>query len=210
MPELPGLYQIAILLPAIIVGLTFHEFAHGWVADYLGDRTARHQGRLTLNPLAHVDIIGLAMLFLAGFGWAKPVPVNPYNLHGDIKRSLLLVSLAGPATNMTLAVLGAVALGFLAGQLPYYGADMLNQIIRINVILAIFNLLPIPPLDGSKILAGLLPGQQNWLVGLEMYGTIILLVLLFTGIIGGILNLIISPIYHVLINLASALSYLKI
>lgn len=202
MPEIPGLYRIAILIPAIIIGLTFHEFAHGWVADQLGDRTARYHGRLTLNPLAHVDIIGLIMLFIVGFGWAKPVPVNPYNLRGDTKRSLLLVSLAGPATNMILAVLGAIALGLLVGQVPYYGVDMLNQIVLINVVLAIFNLLPIPPLDGAKILAGLLPGQQDWLTGLETYSTIILLVLLFTGIIGKILGLIIYPIYNVLINLA--------
>ncbi|HHW44713.1 MAG TPA: site-2 protease family protein, partial [Desulfotomaculum sp.] len=96
MLNLPTLYEVGIMLPGIILGLTLHELAHGWTADRLGDHTARYQGRLTLNPLAHVDIIGLILLFVAGFGWAKPVPVNPYNFRGDVRRGMMLVSLAGP------------------------------------------------------------------------------------------------------------------
>ena len=203
--SLPDPYQIAVMLPAIVVGLTFHEFAHGWTADRLGDKTARYQGRLTINPVAHIDVIGLIMLFIAGFGWAKPVPVNPLNLAGDMRRSMMLVSLAGPATNMLLAVLGAVVLGMGAWQNPY-GNDIFVQIIRINVVLAVFNLLPVPPLDGSKILAGLLPGRQEWLYALENYGVIILLVLLFTGVIGQGLGVVIFPLYNLLIGLAVGVS----
>ncbi|MCS5696576.1 site-2 protease family protein [Desulfofundulus thermocisternus] len=207
MINLPSLYEMALMLPGIILGLTFHELAHGWVADRLGDTTARYQGRLTLNPLVHVDVIGLIMLFIAGFGWAKPVPVNPYNFRGDMRRGLMLVSLAGPATNMLLAVAGAVALGLGAWKLPY-GQEIVINIIHINVILAVFNLLPIPPLDGSKILAGVLPGRQPWLYMLENYGIIILLLLLFTGIIGKVLRWIIVPLYEVLLGLAKAIALL--
>ncbi|SHJ20713.1 site-2 protease family protein [Desulfofundulus thermosubterraneus] len=205
--NLPSLYEMGIMLPAIVLGLTFHELAHGWVADRLGDATARYQGRLTLNPLAHVDVIGLIMLFAVGFGWAKPVPVNPYNFRGDMRQGIMLVSLAGPAANMLLAIAGSVALGLGAWKLPY-GQDIVLKIIYINVILAVFNLLPVPPLDGSKILAGLWSGQQQWLYTLENYGTIILLLLLFTGIIGKVLRWIIVPLYHTLIGLAKAVAFL--
>ncbi len=203
--HLPDPYRMLLMIPAIVLGLTLHEFAHGWAADRLGDRTARYQGRLTLNPLAHIDVIGLIMLFFAGFGWAKPVPVNPYNLRGDMRRSLLLVSVAGPAANLVLAFLGAVALGLGAWQIPV-ARDIFSEIIRINVVLAVFNLLPIPPLDGSKILAGVLPGRQQWLYTLENYGVIILLVLLFTGVIGKVLGVIIVPVYRLLIQLATGIS----
>jgi Zn-dependent protease len=196
-----------VIVPAVVLGLAFHEFAHALAADSLGDRTARYQGRLTLNPLAHVDAVGLVMLFLAGFGWARPVPVNPFNFRGDKKRGLLLVSLAGPAANLALAVLGAVVLGVFLGlggglALTPAARDVLLGIIRINAVLAVFNLLPVPPLDGSKILAGILPGRQEWLYTLENYGVLILLVLLFTGVIGRILGFFISPLYRALLDLA--------
>lgn len=203
--HLPSPYEMLLMVPAIVLGLTFHEFAHGWTANRLGDPTARYQGRLTLNPAAHVDVIGLIMLFFAGFGWAKPVPVNPLNLRGNMRRSMMLVSLAGPAANMVLAVAGAVGLGLGIWQVPL-GREIFLAIIRINVVLAVFNLLPVPPLDGSKILAGLLPGRQEWLYALENYGVIILLVLLFTGIIGRVLGFIISPIYGLLIGIATGIS----
>ena len=111
------LINAVILLPAILIGLTFHEYAHGKVADMLGDKTARMQGRLTLNPIPHLDPLGTILLFIAGFGWAKPVPVNPYNLKGDKKRGMLLISLAGPMTNVAI-----VMLGFLLG-LIFFGKD---------------------------------------------------------------------------------------
>lgn len=206
--NLPSLHSMALMLPAIILGLTFHEFAHGWTADRLGDRTARDLGRLTVNPVAHVDPVGLVLLFLAGFGWAKPVPVNPYNFRGDIRRGMLLVSLAGPATNMLLALASAVVLGAFAGlRLPYFREIMLYMI-QINVVLAVFNLIPIPPLDGSKILAGLLPGRQNWLYQLETYGAIILIILVFTGAIGTIFKIFVYPLVKLLISLATVISRL--
>ncbi len=204
--DLPSLQSIALMLPAIVLGLTFHEYAHGLVAYRLGDNTAHDHGRLTLNPAAHVDPVGLILLFLAGFGWAKPVPVNPYNLKGDIQKGMLLVSLAGPATNLLLAIAAAVIWGALAGlRLPYFN-DIMMYMIQINVVLAIFNLIPVPPLDGSKILAGLLPGRQNWLYQLESYGVIILILLVFTGAIGFIFNIFVRPIVLALYALAGLIS----
>ncbi|OPX83832.1 MAG: Peptidase family M50 [Pelotomaculum sp. PtaB.Bin104] len=200
--NLPSLYDIALMLPAIILGLTFHEFAHGWAADKLGDRTARVMGRLTINPVAHVDPIGFLLLFIAGFGWAKPVPVNPYNFRGEIKQGMLLVSLAGPATNMLLAVASAVVYGaFYRLHWPYF-TEIMQYMIQINIVLAIFNLIPVPPLDGSKILAGLLPGRQEWLEQLERYGPILLIVMLFTGVIGYIFSFLVTPISKALFALA--------
>ncbi|MFA5384627.1 MAG: site-2 protease family protein [Eubacteriales bacterium] len=203
----PTLHDIAIMLPAVVIGLTFHEYAHGWVADRLGDRTARYYGRLTINPVAHIDPIGLIMIFFAGFGWAKPVPVNPLNLVGDMRRGMMLVSLAGPATNLVMAVLGAVLLGLGGWKIPY-GSEILNEIILLNLVLAFFNLIPVPPLDGSKILAGLLPGRQEWLSAIENYGMLILILLLFTGVVSFVIRPIITPVYNLLIMLAQGLSFL--
>ncbi|TEB17479.1 Peptidase family M50 [Pelotomaculum sp. FP] len=202
----PSLHTIALTLPAIIIGLTFHEYAHGWVAYRLGDRTAEAHGRLTINPVAHLDPVGFILLLLAGFGWAKPVPVNPYNLRGDIKQGMLLVSLAGPATNFLLAVASAVILGLFGSmQIPYFNIIM-QYVIVINVVLAIFNLIPIPPLDGSKILAGLLPGRQDWLDQLEAYGPILLIVLVFFGF--RFISILINPVVNILILLANIVAQL--
>jgi Zn-dependent protease len=194
------------MLPAIVLGLTFHEYAHGLAAYKLGDNTARSQGRLTINPAAHVDPVGLILLFLAGFGWAKPVPINPLNFKGDMRRGVLLVSLAGPATNLLLAIAAAIIWGALAGlKLPYFN-DIMMYMIQINVVLAIFNLIPVPPLDGSKILAGILPGRQEWLYKMEAYGMIILIVLIFTGAISFIFNIFVRPIITVLYSLAGLIA----
>jgi Zn-dependent protease len=158
-------------------------------------------GRLTVNPVAHLDPIGLLLLFFAGFGWAKPIPVNPYNLRVNPKQGMLLISLAGPVTNMLVAVISAIAYSVLAGlHLPYF-REIMRYMIHINVVLAIFNLIPIPPLDGSKILAGILPGRQDWLDQFGQYGTIILIILIFTGLIGVVFNVIIRPIDNLLFTL---------
>ncbi len=200
--NLPSLHQIALMLPAIVIGLTFHEYAHGLAAYWLGDDTARLQGRLTINPAAHVDPIGLLLLFLAGFGWAKPVPVNPLSLRGDMRRGMLLVSLAGPATNLLMAIVAVIVhLALVNLRIPYF-TEIMFYIIYINVVLAIFNLLPIPPLDGSKILAGLLPGRQEWLYHLESYGLIILILLVFSGAIGYIFKFFVVPIANILLKMA--------
>lgn len=206
--DLPSLQSIALMLPAIVLGLTFHEYAHGLAAYRLGDNTARAQGRLTINPVAHVDPVGLILLFLAGFGWAKPVPINPLNFRGDMKRGVLLVSLAGPATNLLLAIAAAVIWGVLYElKLPYFN-DIMMYIVQINVVLAVFNLIPVPPLDGSKILAGLLPGRQEWLYKLEAYGMIILIVLIFSGAIGFIFNIFVMPIIVALYSLTGLIASL--
>jgi Zn-dependent protease len=202
MLDFPSLRELLLLLPAILVGLTFHEFAHGWVADRLGDRTARYQGRLTLNPLAHIDPVGFLMLVLFRFGWAKPVPVNPYNLRGDPARGMLMIALAGPAANLLVALVTALLLGTGVTHLIPYGYYFLLLTLQINVVLAVFNLIPVPPLDGSKILAGLLPRQSHFLYQMETYGTIILLLLLFTGILGKILWPVVNFIVNILLAIA--------
>jgi Zn-dependent protease len=205
--NIPTPFEIALLLPAMIIGFTFHELAHAYVAYRLGDSTAARQGRLTVNPIAHIDPIGFLALFLVGFGWAKPVPVNPFNMRGDPQRNMMLVSLAGPAANMVLAFLFAVLLGLGLANLFPYGHEIVNRIIYINIVLAVFNLLPIPPLDGFKILAGLLPpSQANIINTLEQYGLIILLILLFTGVISEILSVIILPVFSLLMDLATGIS----
>ncbi|RJX20094.1 MAG: site-2 protease family protein [Ammonifex sp.] len=203
---------LAVVL-AFVVGITVHEFAHGWTADRLGDPTARYAGRLTLNPVAHADPVGtilLPILLIATgsrfiFGWAKPVPINPYHFR-DRRRGLVLVSVAGPLANVVTAVLAAVLLGFSGFTSPVL-ADIFITIIWINIILAVFNLIPVPPLDGSKILAGLLPGRQEWLIRFEQYGMIILVLLVFSGALGVLFRYIVDPAAKLLIFLATGVRF---
>jgi len=204
--------QTLSLLIAILVGLTIHEFSHALVADYLGDPTAKYAGRLSLNPIRHLDPIGtiLLLIFLftlgLGFGWGKPVPVNPYNLkhkHGE-----LLVSLAGPFSNFLLAILVALILALLPPSLTAgWSADffkLFDIVILVNVMLGIFNLLPIPPLDGSKILFDLLPaGQSEIRNTLEKYGFVILIAVILFGI--SILGGLAYFVYQALLNLSALL-----
>jgi len=195
------LQTILLFAPGFILGLTFHEVAHGWVADKLGDPTARQAGRLTLNPMAHLDPIGSLMLVFAGFGWARPVPVNPFNLSRP-QRDMLWVALAGPVANLLFALgLGILFQIFLKGQFmrELFDSSVLTLVVlmgvRINVILAIFNLLPIPPLDGSRILAGLVPPSWNTgYEGFERMGPFLLLGLILLGNFAGV------PIFHYLIE----------
>ncbi len=204
--DLPSLSELLLLLPVILISLTFHEFAHGWMAYRLGDNTARNQGRLTLNPLAHIDPVGFLMMILFKFGWAKPVPVNPNNLRTDPERGMLLVSLAGPAANMLIALAASLLLGLgLFKLVPYadYIYYLLYLTMQINVILAIFNLIPVPPLDGSKILAGLLPGQSQFIYSMETYGIVILMILLFTGLLGKILWPLVSLVINILLMISN-------
>ncbi len=180
-------------IPAILIALTFHEYAHGKVADLLGDHTPYHQGRLTLNPLPHIDWVGFLMLLLFKFGWAKPVQVNPMNFKNvGMKRGMLLVSAAGPAMNFALAFVGMLlykyVLLFSGQEWAHITMNLLIPLIWINIFLAIFNLLPVPPLDGSKILAGLLPDAGTKLLySLEQYGPLLLLLLIMTGVVGKII-----------------------
>jgi Zn-dependent protease len=155
-------------LPVILIALTFHEYAHGWVAWKLGDNTARNEGRLTLNPISHLDLIGTLMLLAGPFGWAKPVPVNSYYFKNP-KRDILLVNLAGPVSNIILAFIFGYTFRFLSFYNPSLIAEVdylqlfIQLAIMINIGIAFFNMIPIPPLDGSKILIGLLPNK--WIPG---------------------------------------------
>jgi Zn-dependent protease len=144
------------LIVALVVAISIHEAAHAFVAHKLGDDTAKNQGRLTLNPKAHLDPLGTIMLFVAGFGWGKPVPVNPYNFKDPVKDSAL-VSLAGPASNFLTALLCSIPLKYFGGALPEVVGTLLWTIADLSILLGIFNLLPFPPLDGSKIFAIFIP-----------------------------------------------------
>ena len=181
-----NIYDLLLLAPPILLALTFHEFSHAWVAFRFGDNTAQQMGRLTLNPLAHLDLMGTVMIFLVHFGWAKPVPVNPLNLKNP-KSDMLWISLAGPVSNMLLALVSGLSIRFLvAGGLdPKSGgmtailAQMLWLSLQINLALAVFNILPVAPLDGSKILFGLLPRRyEHLMIPLYNYGPIVLMALI--------------------------------
>jgi len=173
--------MVVFFLVILVITVSIHEFAHAWAADKLGDPTPSLAGRLTLNPAAHLDPIGSIMFLLIGFGWGKPVPFDPYNLR-DPKRDAAIISLAGPASNLALAAAAALILRF--GVDGGIIAGILETTIHLNVVLAVFNLLPVAPLDGFKIVGGLLSDEQarEW-YSLERYGIIFLIFLLvpFTG-----------------------------
>jgi len=152
--------SIIYLIVGLVVAISVHEAAHAFAAYKLGDQTAKNQGRLTLNPLAHLDLVGTIMLFFAGFGWGKPVPVNPYNFKDPVKDSAI-VSLAGPASNFATALLVSVLIKYFSGSMPVWLETTLWVIFDISLILGIFNLLPFPPLDGSKIFAVFVPKQYQ-------------------------------------------------
>lgn len=180
-------------IPALMIGFAFHEYAHAWVADRLGDPTPRSQGRLTLNPIAHLDLFGTLMALLYRFGWAKPVMTNPQYYRGDKKRGQMMVALAGPIMNLLTAFV-VMFLWFLTmhwvqgSEWSSIISLIFQSTVLMNLGLGIFNLLPIPPLDGFAVLGGILPERFSpQLRALEQYGMIILIVLLFTDILGKVL-----------------------
>jgi Zn-dependent protease len=179
-------------IPAVLLALTFHEFSHGLVASWLGDDTPRLQGRLSLNPLRHLDPIGTLMLIFTRFGWAKPVMVNPLRFRGNIKVGMMLVALAGPLSNLFLALITVILSNLMGtGVLPYnpYFAEFFYQLFWINIFLAAFNIIPLPPLDGSKVLAMLLPDKYAEKVySMGQYSILILVALSLTGIMSMIIN----------------------
>ncbi|MBE3556111.1 MAG: site-2 protease family protein [Firmicutes bacterium] len=194
---------VLLALPGILFGLVFHEFAHGYVADRLGDSTAREAGRLTLNPLAHLDPFGTLLLVLVGFGWAKPTPINPQRLRHP-RRDEILVTAAGPLTNLLLAFLLLIAyrFSFLADN---WIASALLTAAALNVFLGIFNLLPIPPLDGSHILLNGLGFPEQWKVRIQQVGSYLLIVLLFAlAYFGNPLGRFSSWVFGILAYLAGA------
>lgn len=185
---------------ALVICLTIHEFAHAWTADFLGDPTPRLQGRVTLNPLAHLDPLGTFLIVVTGFGWGRPVQFDPYNLKNG-RRDIALIALAGPASNLILAFVLALLGAFL--PLP---ALFTSILITINVGLAIFNLLPVYPLDGSKILEGLLPPRTalEYSDFMQRYGLFVLLALLLPwGNSGSPAHAVLDPIVDVILRLLS-------
>ncbi len=197
-----NLTSLLLSIPPILFALSFHEYAHGWMANRLGDPTAKNEGRLTLNPLAHLDPLGTLMIVILHFGWAKPVPVNPYNL-ADPKKDMLKIALAGPVSNVLMAAATGMLIRLMQGMgmrvdgsfLGFF-QYMLYFLVMINLVLAIFNMIPVPPLDGSKILFGLLPTEyEESFIRYESKGPIILLGLVIVNNFLGIpiFSTIISP-----------------
>ena len=198
-----------LIVPGIIIGLTFHEFAHAFVADRLGDDTPRLQGRVTLNPMAHIDWMGLAALFFVGFGWGQPVQINPYNFKNR-RRDEFLVSIAGVVMNLLLAVVFTFVVKILlvAGISWSTGGfgdslwECLLYIIQINLVLMIFNLIPVPPLDGFNIIAQIFNfGQKEIYWKLYQYGNWLLVILIITGITGLIISPCVNFLYNLLVSL---------
>lgn len=193
-----------ILLAFILLySIIFHEVAHGWVARLFGDDTAWRYGRLTLNPISHIDPIGTLMLFFVGFGWAKPVPVDYYRLK-NTRFGLFSVALAGCAINILIAIIALFLLQFSTISSNPAFSIILPIVVKINIILGSFNLIPIPPLDGSKIVMSFLPEDaQEYLHRLEPYGFFILAFLLYTGLLNPLISFMQSLIYSLIIILFS-------
>ncbi|NLJ81039.1 MAG: site-2 protease family protein [Firmicutes bacterium] len=202
-----GIEQIILSIPAILLAISFHELGHAYVAYKMGDPTPKYQGRLTLNPLAHLDPVGAIMLLIFKIGWAKPVVINPHYFKNR-RQGILLVSLAGPLANVILAWVFYNILGFLPHLMPSFALAntvslflILN--VQLNLGLAAFNLLPVPPLDGSKILSSLLPTRLEYQYSQwARYGPLILILLVVTGGARFIINPIYSALFRIVIGLS--------
>ena len=211
----PGaLLALVLSIPGVIIAMTFHEFAHAYMADKLGDDTPRRQGRLTLNPFKHMEPIGMLMLLFAGFGWGRPVEINSNNFNRtvSIRKGNALVALAGPAMNLILALIFSIiyalilALGgtFIITQSGQIVSTIIVYIISMNVGLGVFNLIPLPPLDGSKILVALLPtNARNWFESHERMLYIVFIILWITPLATLVITPLINLINTGLFNLIS-------
>lgn len=209
-----SLVSLLLTVPAVLIAITFHEFAHAFAADKLGDDTPRRQGRLSLNPLAHLDPIGSIMLVFAGFGWGKPVEINPRNFNKKISASAgeAIVSFAGPLMNFLLAIIFTIIMCVLIKFAPTFITSnvgmivllLLQQTIIINIGLGIFNLIPLPPLDGSKILTHFLPyNAKEWFERNSHIFYIAFMVLWITGIMGSVISPLIRIIYNGIISIVA-------
>lgn len=202
------LLSLVLTLPAVIIAITFHEYAHAFAADKLGDDTPRIQGRLNLNPISHIDPFGFVMLMFAGIGWGKPVEINPRNFNRNVsmEKGEAIVSMAGPLMNFILAIISGLALGTLytfaslsfisstVGNIIYI---LLQELVVINIGLGVFNLLPFPPLDGSKIFINFMPyNVQRWLREHSQIFYIIFLILWISDLASIIISPIISALYR--------------
>lgn len=179
--------KLIIRIITLVIAFTIHEFAHAWTANHFGDRTPKNHGRLSLNPLVHLDLVGSLLLLVAGFGWAKPVPVNPYILRQRSKSAYMWVSLAGPFSNLLMAIAAAIPirLGLIDYQAPFSKIiptpyEFAIEFIIINLALMLFNLIPLAPLDGEKVMEYFLPPKLQYEWGkIKQYSPIILLILIF-------------------------------
>ncbi len=209
-----ALLSLILTIPGVLIAITFHEFAHAFAADKLGDDTPRKEGRLSLNPLDHLDPVGSLLLLLAGFGWGKPVNVNPRNYTRKISMELAeaIVSLAGPLMNIILAFIFSLiycaiykfaGAGFILSTIGNVIILLLQVTISVNIGLGVFNLIPLPPLDGSKIIMPLLPYKaKQWFVNNERIFYIIFVVIWITGIAGYIVSPVVGWVSTGIINLA--------
>ena len=211
-----SLVSLILTIPAVLIAITFHEFAHAFAADKLGDDTPRRQGRLNLNPISHLDPIGSLMLVFAGFGWGKPVEINPRNFNRKISMSAgeAIVSVAGPAMNLILSIIFTIVMciilrfapSFVLTQVGKIVITLIQETIIINIGLGIFNLIPLPPLDGSKILNHFLPSNvKGWVESNSQFFYIIFMFLWITGIMGNIITPIISAVYEGITGLLAGL-----
>lgn len=196
--------EVLFSVPALLIALTFHEFCHGLMATALGDNTPRLQGRLSLNPLRHLDVAGTVMLFLFKFGWAKPVMVNPLRFRVNRKIGMALVALAGPVSNLLLAVLSVYVMNFIdSGTIPFnpYFYTFFYMLMVYNIYLAVFNILPFPPLDGSKLVAAIVPSSwADIMYSNTQLFTLLLVLFTVTGYVGQLMTPLVGWGYY-LVNL---------
>jgi len=202
------LLSLLLTLPAVIIAITFHEYAHALAADKLGDDTPRMQGRLNLNPMSHIDPVGFMLLMFAGFGWGKPVQINPRNFNRNINmdKGEAIVSLAGPLMNFMIAIVSAIILGavYMGGNATFFYSTigniiyiLLQELVIINIGLGVFNLIPLPPLDGSKIFINFMPyNARRWILEHSHIFYYIFLAIWITGLAGVIISPIISLLYE--------------
>ena len=210
-----ALLGLLVSIPGVLIAITFHEFAHGFVAYKLGDNTAKNEGRLTLNPFAHLDPIGSLMLLFAGFGWGKPVQVNPrnYTRKMSMEKADALVSAAGPIMNFILAIVFTLiyyaiykyaGIAFITSTVGKVVLLLISAIISVNIGLGVFNLIPLPPLDGSKIIMPFLPANaKRWFVNNEQIFSVLFVLLWITGITGFIISPVIKIVTDGIMNLGS-------